>query len=444
MDPIYNLVENITACENSSVIYPDGTMAIITASTSYTSNLTSGAGCDSIIVTNVTMNPIYNSAESVTLCSGEGYTFPDGTFHSNITVNEVYTSSLTSVFGCDSNIVTSITVSPAPVITAGVDQSLCEGTPVTLSASGGVTYVWDNGVVDGAVFTPTTTMTYTVTGIDVNGCLGTDVVTITVNPNPTVDFMGDLLSGCVDHTVNFTYMSTPGFDCFWDFGDGTTTNTCGDISHTYTSSGLYSVSLTITSTDGCTSSMSYTDLIEVYDNPVAGFGMSQFSVEPDNMEVEYTNYSLNSSSYEWTWSDGTSSSFEEHPIHEFNESTASGYTVTLYAFNGICVDSMEQFIPLDDVLIFYVPNVFTPDNDDINNTFFPVFTSGYDPYDYHLMIFNRWGELIFESYNAAVGWDGTYGDGGLVQDGVYVWKIDFRETMSDKRHEEIGHVTVLK
>ncbi len=96
------------------------------------------------------------------------------------------------------------------------------------------------------------------------------------------------------------------------------------------------------------------------------------------------------------------------------------------------------------VIIFYVPNVFTPDGDEFNEVFQPVFTAGYDPFDFHLMIFNRWGELIFESYNADIGWDGTYGERGLVQDGVYVWKIDFKETMSDKRHIHTGHVTVLK
>ena len=72
------------------------------------------------------------------------------------------------------------------------------------------------------------------------------------------------------------------------------------------------------------------------------------------------------------------------------------------------------------------------------------FSQHFDPFDFHLMIFNRWGELIFESYNAEIGWDGTYSDQGLVQDGVYVWNIDFKETMSDKRHTHYGHVTVLK
>lgn len=96
------------------------------------------------------------------------------------------------------------------------------------------------------------------------------------------------------------------------------------------------------------------------------------------------------------------------------------------------------------MIIFYVPNVFTPDGDSFNESFQPVMTAGYDLGDYHLMIFNRWGETVYESRDASDGWDGSYGNRGLVDDGVYVWAIDFSETMSDKRHKIQGHVTVLK
>ena len=74
----------------------------------------------------------------------------------------------------------------------------------------------------------------------------------------------------------------------------------------------------------------------------------------------------------------------------------------------------------------------------------PVFTEGFDPYDYHMTIFNRWGEILFESYNAAYGWDGTYKGLGLVDDGVYIWQIEFGETHTDKRNVSRGHVTILK
>ena len=65
-------------------------------------------------------------------------------------------------------------------------------------------------------------------------------------------------------------------------------------------------------------------------------------------------------------------------------------------------------------------------------------------YDYHFTIFNRWGEIVWESYNPAYGWNGTYGNQGLVEDGVYIWQLEFGETMSDKKHRHRGHVTILK
>jgi gliding motility-associated-like protein len=98
-------------------------------------------------------------------------------------------------------------------------------------------------------------------------------------------------------------------------------------------------------------------------------------------------------------------------------------------------------------LIFYVPNTFTPDYDNYNQFFTPVFTSGYDPFDYNLYIFNRWGELIFESHNAQIGWDGSYGANKeieMVQDGTYTWKLEFKVTKNDERKMFVGHVNVLR
>ena len=108
----------------------------------------------------------------------------------------------------------------------------------------------------------------------------------------------------------------------------------------------------------------------------------------------------------------------------------------------LCLKSFTTIFD-KDVLLYWVPNAFTPDGDEFNQVFKPIFTSGFDPYDYTLLIFDRWGELIFESHNHEVGWDGTY-RGNLVQDGVYVWKLEFKETMTDKRHNKYGHVTILR
>ena len=95
--------------------------------------------------------------------------------------------------------------------------------------------------------------------------------------------------------------------------------------------------------------------------------------------------------------------------------------------------------------IFYVPNGFTPDGDEYNNVFFPIFYSGYDPYNFELLIFDRWGELIFESHNVLEGWDGSYGmKGRKAQDGTYIWKITFKNALNDKRRKVVGHVNLIR
>ena len=100
-------------------------------------------------------------------------------------------------------------------------------------------------------------------------------------------------------------------------------------------------------------------------------------------------------------------------------------------------------IEVEEELIFYIPNSFTPDDDGHNETFKAVFYSGYDPYQYTMYIFNRWGEIIWECHDVSVGWDGSYG-GNIVQDGTYTWKIEFKTTMNDEHKMYTGHVNVIR
>ena len=109
-----------------------------------------------------------------------------------------------------------------------------------------------------------------------------------------------------------------------------------------------------------------------------------------------------------------------------------------------CPDTTTARIKVENIILFYIPNVFTPDGSDFNDVFKPVMTSGVDIYDYHLTIFNRWGERVWESYDLDYGWDGRYSDRGLVEDGTYIWSLEFGDLISNERHEYKGHVTILK
>jgi gliding motility-associated-like protein len=94
-------------------------------------------------------------------------------------------------------------------------------------------------------------------------------------------------------------------------------------------------------------------------------------------------------------------------------------------------------------LLYYIPNTFTPDGNQYNQTWRPVFTSGFDPAEFRLVVYNRWGQIVWESYNPTAHWDGTY-DSRYVPDGVYTYRVWFGDKDSDARYELTGHITLLR
>ena len=286
-----------------------------------------------------------------------------------------------------------------------------------------------------------------------HGCVSTETIPVTVHDRPDVSFVGNNLEGCSpvcfdlnaeatvlgnstidDYTWNLSggisYSGASVSDCFTNFG---------------TFSNYYDVEVVVTTNHGCTNSHSELDYITVHSYAVAEFNISPNQPTIIYSEVDFNNTSYNGDSYLWNFEDFGSSS-ELNPTVDFGDEPGI-YNVELIAYTNYgCNDTVNAIIDVKDEIIFHVPNTFTPDGDQFNETFQPVFLSGYDPYDYNLLIFNRWGEVIFESNNADIGWDGTYGarGEGPVKDGTYIWKIEFKETMSDKRHVHTGHVNLLR
>jgi gliding motility-associated-like protein len=93
--------------------------------------------------------------------------------------------------------------------------------------------------------------------------------------------------------------------------------------------------------------------------------------------------------------------------------------------------------------LIYIPNTFTPDGNEINHVFLPIFTSGFDPEDFYLTIYNRWGELIFKSYNSEIAWDGTYNN-TICQNGIYTWIIVYGDKNNDKKTLIKGNVNLIR
>ena len=113
--------------------------------------------------------------------------------------------------------------------------------------------------------------------------------------------------------------------------------------------------------------------------------------------------------------------------------------------SGCYGDTSILYVDIDECSYdgVYVPNCFTPDGDEVNDVWGPVFSPGYDLSGFTLMVFNRWGNLIWESYDQFAKWDGTY-DGTLCQDGVYIWKLEYKSIDIPGYQSKQGHVTLLK
>jgi gliding motility-associated-like protein len=93
--------------------------------------------------------------------------------------------------------------------------------------------------------------------------------------------------------------------------------------------------------------------------------------------------------------------------------------------------------------LIFIPNTFTPDGDEVNQLWQPIFTQGYDPFDFNMTVFNRWGQIVWESYDASVGWDGTF-NGKECSEGVYTWMVKFGVLENDNKVVKHGHLTLIR
>lgn len=376
---------------------------------------------------------------------------------------------VTTNHGCKDSITLPVTVYPLPVVDF-TPTSVCLGdnSQFTNLSTVSNTYTtntlsqfnWDfgdgtsstlinpyNGYATDGVFQATLTATSN------HGCISQLTKTVTVHPLPVVSFDGINLVGCspvcpVIHSTSTINQPSTIASYTWQVigGDSYSGDTLSDCFYNNTGyDDTYSLTLTAVSNEGCISTHTENNYIIVNHNPIAGFYSNPSEPDLINPFVEFTNTSSYANSYQWIVEDMPNATSVNHSV--LFPTLARAYEILLVAttVKG-CVDTARAVINIKDQLIFYIPNTFTPDGDEYNNIFKPVFASGVDPMTYTLLIFNRWGEILFESHDLEIGWDGSYGlsGNGLVKEGTYIWKITFKETMSDKKHTFEGHVNILK
>lgn len=276
---------------------------------------------------------------------------------------------------------------------------------------------------------PTVSGNYTLTATNIFGCSSTSPVFIQVFDLPQAD-AGPDLTLCENEEVKVAYTGSLSFQ--WSPplpSDGLLNPLLGQTSYT----------LTVRDSNGCYDSD--TKLINVYPNPIADFTTEQ-ELSILDPTIQLLNHSLAAESYLWDFGDGTESN-DVNPEHTYAEGIIGNQTIILTAISAFgCKDTAQISVYLRDELVFYIPNSFTPNSDRINDRFKPVFNSGYDPSTYHLSIYNRWGELIFESFDLGTGWDGIY-KGEAVQDGTYIWKVEFATRNGSENLTRTGHLNLL-
>ncbi|MBA3972029.1 MAG: gliding motility-associated C-terminal domain-containing protein, partial [Bacteroidetes bacterium] len=382
-----------------------------------------------------------------------------GPFVVTPTTTTSYTVAVTDANGCFSAAsVTTVFVNPQIAVNA-TDVTACAGSPVVISASasggngGPYTYSWSNGV-NGASQSVTppagfTSYNYIVTVND-GGCSIsiTDTATVTINPLPVIFMVTPDTAGCEDFLAQFTGLSNIPVTFTWNYGDGSGTQTGANVEHLYTSSGSFNVTLTATTAFGCISSTTTNQFIDVYPSPIAGFTSSPNPATSTSPEVTFSDQSSGALTWQWDFTytvpqSGFNTSTAQNPSFIY---TATGiYQVQQVVTNSFgCTDTAYNTVEVVPEYVFYAPNAFTPANNDGKNDTFTPSIMGYDIDSYEMMIFDRWGNMIYRTTDLNKGWDGRANDGkDLAQIDVYVWKVNVLD-FAKKEHQYIGTVTIVK
>lgn len=249
---------------------------------------------------------------------------------------------------------------------------------------------------------------------------------IRIIPAVPVAAFDTVLAACEPHTVQFRNNSVYGSTYLWDFGDGGS-STDYEPEHTFEEYGIYNVKLTVFGEGG--REYAYRQ-VEVYRMPLVNFTVAPDLVMLPDDQVRLFNLSKYGSFYLWDFGDGNSST-EESPRHLYTQVGTYDISLEVTTEHG-CVDKLLKpaavVVKGEGIIMF--PNAFKPDMDGPNGGFYsqnePEKNNIFHPYwegvaDYHLEIYNRWGEKLFYSNDVNIGWDGYYQE-DLCSQAVYVYK----------------------
>lgn len=447
------------------------------------------SGSDSICLNSYAVNISVNASGGTSpynyLWSGPGITNPTAqTQLVSPSASTNYYVNVTDANGCAASQqgVVPIYVYPAPSTNISNNATICEGNsyPIQAQASGGsgapYNYYWNIGSGNTNVVSPIVTTTYTLYVTDACGASSdTVLMTVTVEQAPDIINPPNSKNGCIPLFANFSVIdsvASGNITYLWDFGDplsgNLNTSTDSVTSHLYTTSGSFDVTLTLTSSFGCSSVNVYQGLVNAYPVPSAEFTFSPTVVEDPilNGDVQFFSQTETTNQISWTFGDGYTADAIFSPIHNYN--VPGNYTIILFVkTNEGCVDTVQHSLHVKDIYQLWVPTAFYPGTGSASGYFYPKGV-GFDKNNYYFAIYDRWGQIIFETREYPEGtdltpnevqdkasqtpgwipggWNGGYKNDEmkLVKVGTYTWYLRVKEIDGGELHEETGPVTVIR
>ena len=363
---------------------------------------------------------------------------------SNISAGN-YSVTITDANGCTKT-ATFIIMQPAALTTTTsvVNNTKChlssDGNAATNPSGGTAPYIYG--------WTPTGQNTQTASGLmagtysavvtDSSGCIVSSPVIIT---QPTAISLTQTVANasCGVSNGSASVSATGGTGAYtylWLTSPVQITPTVSNLA-----SGIYTV--LVTDANGCNQSMPVN--VSAAGPPTALFTNNPDTVNLLDAVIYVSDHSINASTWLWNFGDpnNPTTSSTQNPSHTYSDTGVYCITLIVTDPGGVCKDTTTHCLKVESPYTFYIPNCFTPNGDGFNEIFL-----GEGTYikSFHILIFDRWGNKIFESYDILKGWDGKVqggSSGSLVQEDVYVWKINIVDS-NDKKHDYIGRVTMIK
>lgn len=369
---------------------------------------------------------------------------------------------VTSGNGCNDTVAKNVIVHPLPVVNFNL-VNVCLGDSTLFASASSIapsdtlaTWLWNFGDNNSFSNTMNTSYLYADTGFylvqlkvtSTFGCIDSITKVSVVNPNPVVDFVTLDTLGCEPLCVVFqnnSFVSSGSISSFlWTFGDNSNTSNLENVTHCYTNDSVftpiyYAPNLTVTSNFGCVSSATKNDYVLVYPAPDAAFSASPATVTITNPEVVITDMSLGTTNWSWSFGDNDTSSLPSPGSHTFADT--GRYQMTLIASTQYnCKDTSYQTVIVEPDFMFYIPSAFSPNDDNINDTFIGT---GMFIKEFEMSIFDRWGNLIYKTNSLDKPWDGKANAGKeFAQQDVYIYSIKLTDFQLTKRLYK-GTVTLL-